>query len=156
MFSLIPVDHDPFAGPPVKLIPVDHDPFAVGPGAQPADPAMVGAGTAAPQLVPVDHDPFAAAPTNALLHIVVHPKSPNAPPDNSAGAGGPDDWFVPTADGYPDDWFVPAPAATPAQSGPGAQPNAAVAPVSNPPAVRPDPSAAFWSLVPASRLGAMA
>ena len=156
MFSLIPVDHDPFAGPPFKLIPVDHDPFAVGPGAQPADPAMAGAGTAAPQLVPVDHDPFAVARTDALPHIIVHPKSPNAPPDNSAGADGPDDWFVPTADGYPDDWFVPAPAAAPAQSGPGAQSNAAVPPVSNPPTVRPDPSAAFWSLVPASRVGAMA
>jgi len=156
MFSLIPVDHDPFTGPPVKLIPVDHDPFAVGPVAQPVDPAMAGAGTAAPQLVPVDHDPFAAAPANALPHIIVHPKSPNAPPDNPAGADGPDDWFVPTADGYPDDWFVPSPVATPAQSGPGAQPNAAVPPVSNPPAVRPDPSADFWSLIPASRLGAMA
>ena len=156
MFSLIPVDHDPFADPPFKLIPVDHDPFAVGPVAQPADPGIAAAGTAAPQLVPVDHDPFAAAPANALPHIIVHPKSPNAPPDNPADADGPDDWFVPTADGYPDDWFVPAPAATPAQSGPGAQPNAAVPPVSNPPAVWPDPSAAFWSLIPASRAGAMA
>ena len=110
MFDLVPVDHDPFADPPFKLIPVDHDPFAVGPVAQPADPAMAGAGTAAPQLVPVDHDPFAAAPTGALPHIIVHPKSPNAPPDNPAGADGIDDWFVPTADGYPDDWFVPAPA----------------------------------------------
>ena len=156
MFSLIPVDHDPFADPPAKLIPVDHDPFAVGPDTQPADPTMGGAGTAAPQLVPVDYYPFAAAPTGALPHIIVHPKSPNAPPDNPAGADGIDDWFVPPADGYPDDWFVPTPAATPGQSGPGAQSNAAAPPVSNPPAARPDPSAAFWSLVPASRLGALA
>jgi hypothetical protein len=91
-----------------SLIPVDHDPFADGPAAQPADPAIAAAGTAAPQLVPVDHDPFAAAPTNALPHIIVHPKSPNAPPDNPADTDGPDDWFVPAADGYPDDWFVPA------------------------------------------------
>ena len=156
MFSLIPVDYDPFNDPPVGLIPVDHDPFAVGALPQPADPAMDGTGTAAPQLVPVDHDPFAAARTDAPPHIIVRPKSPNGPPDNPADADGIDDWFVPTADGYPDDWFVPAPAATPAQSGPGAQSNAAAPPVSNPPAVRPDPSAAFWSLVPASRLGALA
>jgi hypothetical protein len=156
MFDLVPVDHDPFADPPVKLIPVDHDPFAVGPVAQPADPAMAGA--AAPQLVPVDHDPFAAAPTGALPRIIVHPISPNAPPDNPAGADGPDDWFVPTADGYPDDWFVPAPLSTPGpgQSGPNAQSNAAVPPLSNPPTVRPDPSAAYWSLIPASRAGAFA
>ena len=114
MFDLVPVDHDPFADPPFKLIPVDHDPFAVGPPAQPADPATAAA--AAPQLVPVDHDPFAAAPTGALPRIIVHPISPNAPPDSPADADGPDDWFVPMADGYPDDWFVPAPVATP---GPG-------------------------------------
>ncbi len=158
MFDLVPVDHDPFADPPFKLIPVDHDPFAVGPGAQPADPAMAGAGTAAPQLVPVDHDPFAVAPAGAPLRIIVHPKPPNAPPDNPAGADGPDDWFVPMADGYPDDWFVPAPLATPGpgQSGPAAQSNTAIPPLSNPPAVRPDPSAAYRSLIPASRAGAFA
>ena len=63
---------------------------------------------------------------------------------------------MPTADGYPDDWFVPAPLATPGpgQSGPGAQSNAAVPPVFNSPAVRPDRSAAYWSLIPASRAGA--
>ena len=114
MFSLIPVDHDPFNAPPAALIPVDHAPFAVGPPAQPADPTLAAA--AAPQLVPVDHDPFAAAPTGALPRIIVHPISPNAPPDSPADADGPDDWFVPMADGYPDDWFVPAPVATP---GPG-------------------------------------
>ena len=154
MFDLVPVDHDPFADPPFKLIPVDHDPFAVGSVAQPADPAMAAA--TAPQLVPVDHDPFAAAPADALPRIIVHPGSPNAPPENPAGADGVDDWFVPTADGYPDDWFVPAPVATPGQSGLGAQSNAAAPPVSNPPAVRPDPSAAYWSLIPASRAGAFA
>jgi hypothetical protein len=62
MFDLIPVDHDPFNDPRITLIPVDHDPFAVGSAAQPADPAMAAAGTAAPQFVPVDHDPFASAP----------------------------------------------------------------------------------------------
>jgi hypothetical protein len=154
MFDLVPVDHDPFAAPPVKLIPVDHDPFAVGPAAQPADPAMAAA--AAPRLVPVDYDPFAAATAGALPQIIVHPISPNAPPENPAGADGIDDWFVPTADGYPDDWFIPAPLATPGQSGSGAQSNAAVPPVANPPAVRPDPSAAYWSLIPASRAGAFA
>ena len=156
MFDLVPVDHDPFADPPFKLIPVDHDPFAVGPAAQPADPAMAAAAAAAPQLVPVDHDPFAAAPTGAPPQIIVHPRSPNAPLDNPAGVDGIDDWFVPAADGYPDDWFIPAPLATPGQSGPGAQSNATVPPVSNPPAVRPDPSAAYWSLIPASRAGAFA
>jgi hypothetical protein len=140
----------------LNLIPVDHDPFAVGPAAQPADPAIGGAGTTPPRLVPVDHDPFAAAPTGALPRIIVHPKPPNAPPDNPDRADGIDDWFEPTADGYPDDWFVPTPAATPGQSGPGAQSNAAVPPLANPPAFRPDPFAAFWSLIPASRLGAMA
>jgi hypothetical protein len=149
-FDLVSVDHDPFADPPVKLIPVDHDPFAVGPAAQPAGPAMPTA--AAPRLVPVDHNPFAAAPTDALPRIIVHPISPNAPSD----ADGIDDWFVPMADGYPDDWFVPPPLATPApgQSGPSAQSNAVVPPLSNPPAVWPDPSAAYWSLIPASRAGA--
>jgi hypothetical protein len=63
--------------------------------------------------VPVDHDPFATTPTDALPHIIGHPESPNAPQDNPAGADGPDDWFVPTDDGYPDDWFVPAPPAAP-------------------------------------------
>ena len=140
MFRLIPVDHDPFADPPVNLIPVDHDPFAVGPVAQPADPAMGGAGTAAPQLVPVDHDPFAAARTDALPHIIVHPKSPNAPPDNPADADGIDDWFVPTEDGYPDDWFVPASAAPgTAQPAPGSQPSAANPAPATRPAPRPDP-----------------
>jgi len=156
MVDLIPVDHDPFDDPPADLIPVDHDPFAVGPVAQPADPAAAGAGTAAPQLVPVDHDPFAAARTGVIPRIIVHPMTSNPPPDNPAGADGIDDWFVPTADGYPDDWFVPAPVATPGQSGPGAQSNAAVPPLSNPPALRPDPFAAFGSLIPTSRVGAMA
>jgi hypothetical protein len=116
------------------------------------------AGAAAPQLVPVDHDPFAVAPTGALPRIIVHPKPLNAPPETPAGSDGPDDWFVPTADGYPNDWFVPAPLATPGpgQSGPSAQSNTAVPPLSNPPAVRPDPSAAYWSLIPASRAGAFA
>jgi hypothetical protein len=59
-------------------------------------------------------------------------------------------------DDGPDDWFVPPPAATPSlgQPAPGAQPAAANS--DNPPPARPDPFAAFWSLIPASRAGAMA
>ena len=59
-------------------------------------------------------------------------------------------------DDGPDDWFVPPPAATPSlgQPAPGAQPAAANS--DNPPPGRPDPFAAFWSLIPASRAGAMA
>ena len=88
MVDLIPVDHDPFDDPPADLIPVDHDPFAVGAVAQPADPAMAGAGTVAPQLVPVDHDRFAAARTGVIPRIIVHPMRPNAPPGNPADADG--------------------------------------------------------------------
>ena len=90
----------------------------------------------------------------ALPRIVVHPKPPpDAPPPE-----GIDDWFVPgqTDDG-PDDWVVPAPPATTStlgQPAPGAQP--APANPGNPPPARPDPYAAFWSLIPASRVGAMA
>jgi hypothetical protein len=74
--------------------------------------------------------------------------------------GYPNDWFVPEADGYPSDWFVPdsrnvpaptaAPSTTPLAASP--QPD----PASTRPAARFDPYAAFWSQVPASRVGAMA
>jgi hypothetical protein len=76
--------------------------------------------------------------------------------------GGLDDWFVPArppsgADG-PDDWFVPAPAASPnaGAPAPNAQPSLGNPGRSNPPATRPDPLADYWSLIPASRAGAMA
>jgi hypothetical protein len=77
-------------------------------------------------------DPSRWWQTRALPRIVVHPKPPNAPPDDSTGADGADDWFVPgqapaasdapndwfvpttvRADTYPDDWFVPAPVVSP-------------------------------------------
>ncbi len=94
-------------------------------------------------------DPAQWARIRALPHIVVQPKPPQAaaPPD------GIDDWFVPpqTDDG-PDDWFVPPQSAMPGagQVPSGAQPSAASA------AAPPNPLAAFWSLIPASRIGAMA
>jgi hypothetical protein len=113
--------------------------------------------------------------TRALPRIVVHPKPPNAASDGSAGAGGiddwfvpgqapgaadgPDDWFVPTAaraDTYPDDWFVPVPAAT---QNAGPPPPNAQSSLGNPiqsASGAPDPLAAHWPLIPASRAGAMA
>jgi hypothetical protein len=83
------------------------------------------------------------------------------PTASPAATDGPDDWFVPTparADPYPDDWFVPAPAASPSTGAPApnAQPNLGNPGRSNPPAARPDPLAAYWSLIPAARAGAMA
>jgi hypothetical protein len=118
-------------------------------------------------------DPSQWWPTRALPRIVVHPNPPNGPSSDgiddwfvpgaaTADMDHPDDWFVPTgarADtSYPDDWYVPEPAPTPntAQPALGAQPNAANPGISNPPAARPDPFAAYWSLIPASRAGAMA
>jgi hypothetical protein len=61
------------------------------------------------------------------------------------------------ADTFPNDWFVPPPTVTPntGQFPPGAQPNTANS-GSPYPAVRPDPFAAYWSQIPASRIGAMA
>jgi hypothetical protein len=74
---------------------------------------------------------------------------PIAPQDS-----GPDDWFVPEADGYPNDWFVPASAA-PATTQPAPDPQLGTA---NPalttrPASPPDPLADYWSRVPAGRVG---
>jgi hypothetical protein len=103
--------------------------------------------------------------TNALPHIVVQPKPPpNTPPADGiddwfvpTSDGYPDDWFVPASDGYPDDWFLPTPSATP-NTGQLARsvPAAADPGRSNPAPARPDPFAAYWSLIPASRVGAMA
>jgi len=84
------------------------------------------------------------------------------PGSTPGGTDYPDDWYVPTsaraAAPYPDDWYVPAPPATPSmgQPAPIPQPDAANPGISNPPATRPDPFAAYWALIPASRVGAMA
>jgi hypothetical protein len=113
--------------------------------------------------MPLDPDQSgAAAPSQwarsrALPRIIVHPNG-YEPPPSMASDGYPDDWFVPSADGYPDDWFVPEQSATPGTGQPAlaAQPNVTNPTVSNPPAVPRDPFAAYWSLIPASRVGAMA
>jgi hypothetical protein len=94
------------------------------------------------------------------------PSYPNFPffPAGSDGIdddGLPNDWFVPAnagavASNYPN---APAPAAAPnpAPPAPNPQPNAAPSGPSNQPApARPDPFAAFWALIPASRVGALA
>ncbi len=131
-------------------------------------------------------DPSQWRPTRALPHILVQPNAPpNAGSTNPAGSDGIDDWFVPTPglseDGFPDDWFVPASAGgvasrsddrtnldnsnapapatapSPTPPAPNSQPGAATPGLSNQPAPpRPDPLAAYWSLIPASRVGAMA
>src|ERR1700724_760442 len=110
----------------------------------------------------VTTDPSEWLRIRALPLIIVHPKPPpNAPASNGIDDG-PDDWFVPNGApvdaSYPDDWFVPTPSATPsrAQPAPGARPAATNPGISNPPATRPDPLAAYWALIPASRVGAMA
>jgi hypothetical protein len=84
-------------------------------------------------------------------------------PENAFDAsGGIDDWFVPgvprSDTSFPDDWFVPATSATPnmGQRAPAPQPNVANPGIANPPAAPPDTFADYWSLIPASRAGAMA
>jgi hypothetical protein len=109
------------------------------------------------------------------------PFDPNSPfaPGDLAGSDGIDDWFVPRQAAnpidYPNDWFVPgsaqtdtphpddwiypdgrnapAPATTPAAPSPQSIANPAISNRAAPP---PDPLAAYWSLIPASRAGAMA
>ena len=109
--------------------------------------------------------------SRGLPRIIVHPKPPpTGPSDNPAGADGIDDWFVPgqtpsganglddwyvptnasTDTPYPDDWYVPTP---PAPAAPRSTANPGI---SNPATTRPDPFEAYWSLIPASRIGAMA
>ena len=98
------------------------------------------------------------------------PFDPNFP-FVSTGSDGIDDWFVPDQDGFPNDWFVPGnagalapdnpnmptPAAAPSPPVPNPQPSAATPGPSNQPAPpRQDPSAAYWALIPASRVGALA
>jgi hypothetical protein len=115
----------------------------------------------------VPADPSQWQRIRALPHIIVHPKPP--PSDGIddwfvpwKASDGPDDWFVPgdarNDASYPNDWFVPpAPAAlNTGQPAPSPQPNAANAGSFNSPAALPDPFAAYWSLIPASRVGAMA
>jgi hypothetical protein len=99
-------------------------------------------------------DPSQWWQAGALPRIVVHPKPPIAP-----AADGIDDWLVSgrASDG-PDDWFVPPSAATAStgQLAPGAQTTAVNSWSPNPPAPLLDPFTAYWSLIPASRVGAMA
>ena len=96
-----------------------------------------------------------------LPHILVQP---NAPPNAASGGteddGLPNDWFVPEADGFPNDWIrpdnnAPAPAPPPsaAPPAPNPQPNPAA---TNRSLEHLDPYYAFWSQMPASRVGAMA
>jgi A nuclease family of the HNH/ENDO VII superfamily with conserved AHH len=97
---------------------------------------------------------------------------PPNPPFDAADpqAPFPDDWFVPTnapnIDPYPDDWYVPTgsssasstPTAPNSQSAPAvtANRNTFPSPSNNSRAWNPEPFAAYWSLIPASRAGAMA
>jgi hypothetical protein len=133
----------------------------------------------------VPADPSQWWRTRALPRIIVQPNAPpNGASGNPAGSDGIDDWFVPgqvpNRKDYPDDWFVPVraqpdasypddwiyfdnrnaptPAAAPstAPPAPSPQPNAANPAISNRPVALPDPFAAYWSMIPASRAGAMA
>jgi hypothetical protein len=73
--------------------------------------------------------------------------------------GLPNDWFVPANPGAvaPNNANMPVPAAAPNQPAPNPQPSTVPPGLSNPPAPpRPDPFAAYWSLIPASRAGALA
>jgi hypothetical protein len=95
---------------------------------------------------------------------------PPNPPFDAADplAPFPDDWFVPTnaRSPYPDDWYVPTgsssasstPTAPNSQSAPAvtANRNTFPSPSNNSRAWNPEPFAAYWSLIPASRAGAMA
>jgi hypothetical protein len=113
-------------------------------------------------------DPAQWARIRALPHIVVSPK----PPPDAPAPDGIDDWFVPwqategpndwvapgsrSADGYPDDWIAPPPAALGTGQLSSARPPNAANSASFHPALPPDPFAAYWSTIPASRVGAMA
>jgi hypothetical protein len=92
------------------------------------------------------------------------PSYPNFPfvPAGSDGLdedGLPNDWFVPADPGAvaPNIANMPAPAAASNPPVPNPQPSAAPLGPTNPPAPpRPDPLAAYWALIPASRVGALA
>jgi hypothetical protein len=116
-------------------------------------------------------DPQTWPQNGGPLRITVHPYTPpQASTGNPTAADGIDDWYVPQNAGnmasYPDDWFVPAVSSSANsiqtapnfRSAPGATTNSntSAPPSNNSPAVRPDPLAAYWALIPASRAGAMA
>jgi hypothetical protein len=118
--------------------------------------------------------PPVSGPTNAVPNAAsgaaVESKGVDVPDDDGLpndwfvpeADGYPNDWFVPEADGYPNDWFVPDNQSQPASAAPSPPPapspqtNAAEPVPTNRPAARFDPYEAFWSQVPASRVGAMA
>jgi hypothetical protein len=119
-----------------------------------------------------------------LLRNFVQSNSPaSGVSGQTAGANGIDDWFVPgptrsppnhpdngfvpssvESDGFPDDWIYPdgrkapplAGAPNPAPQAPSSQSAAATPGISSRPAPRPDPFAAYWAMIPASRLDAFA
>jgi len=120
----------------------------------------------------VPADPSQWWQTRALPRIVVRPNAPlNGASGNPASSDGINDWFVPgqvsSPTDLPNDWIVPGTAPTDAsypddwiypnnQSAP-APPTAGASPaISNRPAPPPDPFAAYWSLILASRVGALA
>src|ERR1700720_3517692 len=132
------------------------------------------------------NSPFGPADLSQWWRSLTLPRvQSNAPPNgtsgNPAGADGIDDWFVPapvpnptghpndwiapgsaeTDASYPDDWIYPNSPNTPTAPGttppaPSPQPSVANPAISNRPAPPPDPFAAYWALIPASRVGAMA
>ena len=133
----------------------------------------------------VSVDPSQWWRTRALPRILVQPNAPpNGASTNPASSDGIDDWFVPTPassptdhpndwsvparvrtdTSFPDDWIYPnnsnAPtpdvAPTKAPPAPNPQSSATTPSRSNRSLPPPDPLAAFWSLIPASRAGAMA
>jgi hypothetical protein len=143
MVDLIPVDHDPFSDSRINLVPVDHDPFGDPP------PALVPMGFEDSFVPP---DPSQWPRTGTVPQIIVHPKQPPSAFDGIDGIA-PGQAY----DDGTDDWIAPTPSATPStgQFAPGTRPAADPAGFS-PPATGPDPRAADWSLIPASRAGAMA
>jgi hypothetical protein len=92
------------------------------------------------------------------------PYSPSALSGSRTGSsrldGYPDDWIVPgnartdPHPDYPDDWITLPPSIAPGtvQPAPSPQPSAPNPTISNRPAARPDPLAAFWARIPASYL----
>ena len=106
------------------------------------------------------------------LRLTIHPQAPPRPPSNAPLIPGasyddwatrndplgatsyPDDWYVPANTGngasnsddwvHPDDWFVPTSMAPPQPS------------IRNLRPAPPDPFAAYWASIPASRVGALA
>jgi hypothetical protein len=132
------------------------------------------------------NSPFGPADLSQWWRSLTLPRvQSNAPPNSTSGnpaaSDGIDDWFVPapapspaelpndwiapwsaeTDASYPDDWIYPNSPNTPTAPGttppaPSPQPSVANPAISNRPAPPPDPFAAYWALIPASRVGAMA